>query len=212
MTYSPALRAKAREMRVRRRLSLDEIAARLALPRTTVWSWISDLPLARPRRSTAAQRKGTAAMCAKYALLRAAAYEQGRQAFPVLLAESGFRDFVCVYICEGYKRDRNAVSVANSDPHVVVLCTAWVRRFTARKVTFRVQYHADQDLGELRRFWGDVVAVDPQEIQLLRKSNSNQLAGRTWRSVHGVLTVHTNDTLFRAQLEAWMDCLRRDWA
>ncbi len=44
-----------------------------------------------------------------------------------------------------------------------------------------------------------------------RKSNSNQLAGRTWRSVHGVLTVRACDTLFRAKLEGWMDRLRESW-
>jgi hypothetical protein len=45
----------------------------------------------------------------------------------------------------------------------------------------------------------------------MRKSNSNQLAGRTWRSEHGVLTVTTHDTYFRARLQAWVDLLRRRW-
>ena len=44
-----------------------------------------------------------------------------------------------------------------------------------------------------------------------RKSNSNQLAGRTWRSEHGVLAVNVNDTLLRARMSAWMDSLREGW-
>jgi hypothetical protein len=44
-----------------------------------------------------------------------------------------------------------------------------------------------------------------------RKSNSGQLAGRTWRSKYGVLTVCTSDTLLRAELQAWMDCVRNAW-
>lgn len=62
-------------------------------------------------------------------------------------------------------------------------------RLAERPLTYSVQYHADQDLGELRRFWGRVVMVDGDAISLQRKSNSNQLARRTWRSAHGVLTV-----------------------
>jgi transcriptional regulator with XRE-family HTH domain len=37
------------------------------------------------------------------------------------------------------------------------------------------------------------------------------LAERTWRSAHGVLTVGVYDTLLRARLDGWMDCLREAW-
>jgi hypothetical protein len=70
------------------------------------------------------------------------------------------------------------VRVCNTDPAVVVLCNAWIRR---------------------------------SQVRMQRKSNSNQLAGRTWRSVHGVLTVRVCDTLLRAKLEGWMDRLRESW-
>ncbi len=44
MTHPPYLREKARRLRVERKLSLNEIAERLALNKTTVWYWIEDLP------------------------------------------------------------------------------------------------------------------------------------------------------------------------
>ncbi|HEY2535706.1 MAG TPA: hypothetical protein VGI24_01840, partial [Solirubrobacteraceae bacterium] len=71
--------------------------------------------------------------------------------------------------------------------------------------------HADQDLSALCSFWGSMLEIDPSTIKLLRKSNSNQLEGRTWRSAHGVLTVSVDDTLFRAHLQAWIDRLRGEW-
>ena len=115
------------------------------------------------------------------------------------------------HLAEGYKRNRNTVSVGNSDPAVVRVCDHWVRRFAENKIVYSVQYHADQSLPELRRYWGAWVAVDPEQIRVQRKSNSGQLAKRTWRSRYGVLTVTTGDTIFRAQLEAWMDSVRRAW-
>jgi hypothetical protein len=56
-----------------------------------------------------------------------------------------------------------------------------------------------------------VVGVDPQEIKLQRKSNSNQMKGRSWRSVHGVLTARVYDTLLHARVQAWMDRIRDEW-
>lgn len=211
MAYPAYVREKARSLRVEKHLSIDEIAARLALPKTTIYYWVRDLPLGRARRGSAGQRKGNRNMQRNYALRRAAAYLQGRIEFVDLMGEPTFRDFVCLYMAEGYKRSRNEVSVCNSDPAIVLLCARWLRRFARNPVTYSVQYHADQELDELRRFWAKTLSVAPDEIRLKRKSNSGRLSGRTWRSRYGVLSVSACDTLFRARLEAWMESLQEQW-
>jgi len=148
-------------------------------------------------------------MCANYRQRREEAYAAGRQEFPELAADPTFRDFVCLYIAEGYKRNRNTVSVCNSDVAVIRLVARWIRRFSKNKVTYHVQYHADQNLDALRAFWAH--ELDPGEVQLQRKSNSNRLSGRNWRSEHGVLAIRACDTLFRARLQGWIDCLQEQW-
>jgi hypothetical protein len=193
-------------------LSLDEIAERLALPKSTVYYWIVDLPLARPRRWSAGQRKGNRAMQNKWRALRDAAYAQGVSEWDELIKLPTFRDFVVLYIAEGYKRNRNRVSIGNSDERVVALSAGWLRRLTTKKLWFAAQYHADQDMEELRSSWAWVVAADASAIRLQRKSNSGHLDGRVWRSKHGVLTVGVDDTLLRARLQAWIDRIREDWA
>ena len=120
LTHPDYIRAKARELRTERNLSIDEIAERLALPRTTIFYWLRDLPIdrgARPR--TVAQLNGSIAMQAKYRRLREAAYAEGRASFDELAQDPSFRDFVCLYLAEGYKRNRNVIAVGNSDPAVV---------------------------------------------------------------------------------------------
>lgn len=121
------------------------------------------------------------------------------------------RDFVCLYIAEGYKRNRGVVSPGNSDPAVIKVADRWIKRFATNPVTYKVQFHADQRLSELATFWSGQLAVEPAAIRFQRKSNSGQLAGRTWRCRYGVLTVCANDTLFRARLQAWIDILRASW-
>ena len=47
MAYPADLRKRARELRIQKHLSVDELAERLALPRTTIYYWVGDLPLGR---------------------------------------------------------------------------------------------------------------------------------------------------------------------
>jgi hypothetical protein len=210
MAYPAYVREKARELRVERRLSIVEIAERLGLPKTTVFYWVRDIPLERPRRAN--PDTGSRAMQRRFRLLREEAYREARESFPALSAtDPTFRDFVCMYIGEGSKRNRNRVAIGNSDPRVVMLATRWLRAISRNKLRFSVQYHADQDLRELSEFWASTLGVEPQDIRLQRKSNSGRLGGRTWRCEHGVLTVTTCDTLLRARLQAWMDCVQETW-
>ena len=207
------MREKARQLRAEKGLTIDEIAERLALGRTTVYMWVADMP--RPSRCVVrqapAQVLGTRAMQARYKREREEAYDLGRWEFPRLAREPRFRDFVCLYIAEGYKRDRNCVSIANSDPAVVRLGQLWICDFTRNKVAYSIQYHADQRLSELRAYWSDVLHLSPEQIRLQRKSNSNGLAARTWRSKYGVMSIRVGDTQLRARLQGWIDHLESLW-
>jgi excisionase family DNA binding protein len=215
MAHAPYLREKARTLRRERRLTIDELAERLALSRSTIYYWVRDLPIPGSGPGgdfpESARRKGNRAMQRKYRRLREEAYRKGWRSFDELVREQSFRDFVCLYIAEGSKRCRNRVAVCNSDPAIVRLAARWLRRLTHKPPIFSIQYHADQDLPRLRRFWGDALDADPRAIRVQRKSNSAQLASRSWRSEHGVLTVAVDDTLLHARLRAWMDRLRETW-
>ena len=210
------LKEKARELRTERKLSLLEIAERLALPKTTIFYWIRDLadPEIKHRNSPGRRRardKAARRNAAKYKALRDAAYQQGWDEYPKLAQEPTFTDFVCMYIGEGYKRCRNTVSLANSDPRVIRLADYWIRRFSRNPVKYMFQYHADQDPAYLVRFWSFGLGVDPALITPQRKSNSGQLRHRTWRSKHGVLTVRASDTVLRMRLQAWIDRRQDGW-
>src|ERR1700747_2329980 len=200
MAHPAYLREKARKLRVERKLTIDELAPRLVLSRTTIYYWVRDLPIPGSRGGggggwpESARLKGSRAVKRKHRLLREAAYAEGVASFDELSAELGFRDFVCLYIAEGYKRSRNEVAICNSDVAVLRLSLSWLRRLTTKAIGFSIQFHADQDLGELRAFWGNALDFDGDAIRFQRKSNSGGLGGRNWRSDHGVLAVRVADT------------------
>lgn len=127
MAYPAYIKEKARQLRADKKLTIDELAERLAIPRTTVYYWVRDLEI--PRKPAtgwpdSARRKGNKAMQAKYRLLREAAYDEGLDFYLHLSEIPSFRDFVTLFITEGHRRSRHEVSIANSDPAVVWLA-AW---------------------------------------------------------------------------------------
>ena len=215
MAHPAYLREKARSMRIKRQLTIDELAERLALSRSTIYYWVRDLPIPRsgPGGAWPESARGAAgrAIRRKYRLLREAAYKEGLESFDELAIDPTFRDFVCLYIAEGYKRDRNAVAIGNSDEAVLQVAVKWLRRLTDRSLTFWIQYHADQDVEELRAFWSHALDIDPEDVRFERKSNSGQLRTRTWRCRNGVLTARVSDTYLRSRLQAWIDRLRSEW-
>jgi hypothetical protein len=147
----------------------------------------------------------------KYKRLRDEAYELGRWEFSRLTRFPTFRDFVCLYIGEGYKRSRNTVSVANSDAAAMRLAVYWLEQFTTGRMNFAIQYHKDQSLKALQLYWRRELRFPEMEIEFQRKSNSGQLAHRTWRSKGGVLTVRMYDTCLRARVQGWIDRMRGEW-
>jgi len=211
MAYPAYIREKAKELRTEKKLTIDELAERLAIPRTTIYYWVRDLPISTTQGETLAARRAGEVSREMHARLRGAAYERGKSEYQSLSAEPTFRDFVCMYIGEGYKRNRNVVSIGNSDPAVIRLGAYWICRLASNPVSYSFQHHADQKPRDLCALWGELLTVDPSMIKFQRKSNSGQLSGRTWRSRYGVLQVRSSDTYLRARLEAWMDAVRGDW-
>ena len=196
------------------RLTIDELAERLALSRSTIHYWVKDVPI--PRKPP----DGWPASAGRRAIARCSRSTGSceRPNTSVVLEEyveflqvPTSRDFVVLFLTEGHKRTRNGVSIANSDPAAVRLANVWLLQLSRNPVRYSIQYHADQSLDELRKFWGEELGIDSSAIRFQRKSNSNHLAARTWRSRYGVLTVTASDTYLRARLQAWMDCLRDEW-
>lgn len=205
------LRDKAIELRTQHNMTLDDIVERLSLSKTTVYYWIKDLPIPRTEKQSDAQRARAAQVKKKYSLLREAAYQEGVVQAPELLKDPTFRDFVVLYMAEGTKRQRNKLGFVNSDVQLVKLAHTWLKRLSNRSFFYGLQYHSDHDTNELTQYWATVLDISPDIIHLSRKSNSNELTGRHFRSKYGLLSVETGDTYLRAKMQAWMDIVKSQW-
>lgn len=211
MAHPDYIREKAIQLRIEKKLTIDEIAERLSLCRTTIYYWVKDIDIPETKRQSARRLKASKANSDRAKAKRDAAYQQGLSEFSAYARDPTFRDFVCMYIGEGFKKNRNCVAICNSDPQVVKLGNKWIKRLAHNPVTYSVQHHADQDLTELCEYWSAQLGTEPSQIKFQRKSNSGQLSGRNWRSKYGVLTVRVGDTYLRSRLGAWMDLVKAEW-
>jgi AcrR family transcriptional regulator len=194
-------------------MSLDDITARLNVPRTTVYSWIKDIPIARTEKQHAGQKAGTAAMSAKYAARRLEAYNVAYAQAGELLSDRQIRDFVILYLAEGNRKTRNSVGVGNSNPAIIRFAHLCMRRLSSNPhFYYSFQYHADQDPAELKQFWSACLGIEPQSIKAIPKTNSGHLKGRRFACEYGVFQVQVGDTSFRARLQALMDSVQDQWA
>jgi excisionase family DNA binding protein len=209
------VRAKARELRVTRQMPITDIAAELGLSKSTVYSWVHDLelPATRSQRQKESQRRGTAAMAAKAAARRQEAYDESYADAERLLSDRRIRDFVVLYLAEGYRKNRNKVSFSNSSPRMITFAHDCMRRLAGRDAfTYSFQYHADQDPEQLRGFWAERLGIASERIKSIPKTNSGHLQGRLFTCEFGVFQVGVNDTMFRARLQALMDVVQEQWA
>lgn len=207
----------ARSLRVEQQLTVDQLAARLSLPRSTIYYWVRDLPL----RDGARERAGESVVVARGAAGRVsrkvshasceAAYGEGLATFAELSAQPTFRDFVCIYLVQGEQLDRTRVALSNSDPAVMRLVSRWLRRLTDKVPILLLRYDPGQSLSELRRFWGEATGTAPRAIRA--RGPAEGVPGEPLLSSpsHGLLTIGVDDALLHARLRGWMHRARESW-
>jgi hypothetical protein len=207
----------ARSLRVEQQLTVDQLAARLSLPRSTIYYWVRDLPLRegvseRPNDSivVARSRAGTASRTMARAHSEAA-YEEGLATFEELSAQPTFRDFICIYLVQGEQRDRTRVALSNSDPAVMRLVSRWLRRLTDKAPFLLLRCGPDQSPKELRRFWGETTNTAPRSIRACGSCEDLPGQESVAGHAHGLLTIGVDDALLRARLQGWMRRARESW-
>jgi hypothetical protein len=209
------LRKKAIQLRLKGH-SLPVICEMLNKSKTTVYYWIKDIDVEVKRTKSAIRAcsvAGGAAVKKKYKLLRDTAYQQGLDMYGDLIKENTFRDFIVVYMTEGYRKCRNSVSVCNSSMPIMKLSLAWIRKLCNqdRTIFYRIHMHMDQSEKVLIDYWSKSLSINKKNIKITMKSNSGKLAHRNFASKYGVLTVLVKDTYLRSKLAAWMDMVELDW-
>lgn len=186
---SPHIKEKAIRLRVEKNLTIPEIVKMLKVSQGTVHGWMLDYPLQpRNKERSPAQLDADQLKRDLAAQKRQEAYDEGWQQAPELFKDPEFRDFICMYLGEGSKKDRGKAQIANSDATVILLAHEWFLKLknSENSMFYGVQIHIDNDDEEIKDYWVNILTIDTDKILITRKSNSGNLSGRNWRSEYGV--------------------------
>lgn len=210
----PHVKEEAIQLRLKKQMTIPDIAEHLNVARATAYNWLKNYPLKeRTEKQKNAQHNASMVNKALHEKKRENAYDIGWEEAPELFKDPFFRDFVNMYLAEGFKRTIHAVTIVNSDPDVMRMVQYYMVKYanSENKLTYEVQIYEDQVEEEIQAYWSDLMSVAPEQIIIFHKSNSGKLSGRNSRSKFSSLTIRVGDTYFRQRLEAWMNYLRKLW-
>jgi len=190
--------------------SLTYICERLSLNKSTVHYWIKGIKYERDKQ-TYGQQRGTQAMVRKYKTLRKEAYDKAFEEAPALLKNNYFRDFILLYMTEGFRRTGHSVNLANSNPAIVRTFNDWLIKLTEKDIKYILRIHDDHDVKAAVSYWSKYLGIGKKKIKVNLKNNTSRMKTRNWRNLHGILTVQCCDTYLRSAIEAYMDTVEKSW-
>jgi len=150
---------EARRLRAQS-LTLADIAEKLGVAKSSVSLWVRDVPFTPSPRRYGARRRSNRLHDAKLREIEELD-AAGRRLIGRLSDDAFLVAGVALYAGEGAKRD-NSVVFANSDPAMIRLHCAWLRRFfdiDEARLRVRVYLHEGLDLDAAQDFWSEVTSV-----------------------------------------------------
>lgn len=187
--------------------SLDEITTLLQLPRTTIYYWIKDIESVIKRKPSFGTGEKTRVAAAKK---RQEAYDFGVKQYDELSKDNKFKTFLVLYLCEGYKKDRNSIGITNSDPDIIKLFYDVVKPLTHKTPRFGVQIHLDNDIESVKTYWANLLSIDKKSINVYVRKIS--MTNRNGRLPNGIFQITYGDTYLRSRLQSWMDIMKKEWS
>jgi len=213
MNKNKHLKEKAIELR-QAGLPLPEICKKLKQKKTTAYEWIKHIPYARSFNTGAHLKARKAAVKAnknKFQALRDAAYTEGVRIYEERKDDPLFRDFITIYLTEGFRKGQNQVAVANCNPNIIHVAQKILNMYADRKVEYVVHYYDDHNLQELKDYWIKELTLGPVNLKFQVKAGAGKLKGRSSVLPYGTMHIRTNDTYLRSKIQAWMDLLQAEW-
>lgn len=187
--------------------SLDEIVDLLKLNKSTIYYWIKDIEAVIKRKPSFGTGEKTRVAASKK---RQEAYDLGIKQYKELSKNNLFKTFLVLYLCEGYKKDRNSVGITNSDPDIIKLSYDVMKPLTEKTPRFGVQIHLDNDIELVKAYWANLLSINKESINVYVRKVA--MTNRNGRLPNGIFQISYGDTYLRSRLQSWMDLMKKEWS
>ena len=180
---------RARELRAGGMTLLD-IATQLDVSKSSVSTWVRDVPFTPSPRRRGPKRNTHPASVVKQRQI-ADLDAEGLERIGTLSDEAFLVAGLALYAGEGSKGD-GKVLFANTDPQMVAFFCAWLRRFFVideTRLRARVYLHAGLDIERAEEFWSTVSGVPRTQFRAPYRAVADPSLRRT-KHVHGCAYVY----------------------
>jgi hypothetical protein len=157
--------------------------------KSSVSTWVRDVPFTPSKRRTGAQRRPHPLRLAKLQQIKDL-NAAGKQRVGQLDESSFLAAGVALYAGEGAKRDAS-VAFANSDPAMIRLHCAWLRHFfeiDEGRLRVRVYLHQGLDLEAAEAFWSELTTIPRSQFHAPYRAIADPTIRRN-KHEHGCATV-----------------------
>lgn len=164
------LRQKAIEMRVKEEASYSEIKKKLGVPKSTLSYWLREYPLSDERiyelrkkgwgKGEASREKYRNAMRKKKEVKRKCVYQKQKQRLSNLSEDSLYIAGLMLYSAEGGKKDLYRITLANTDPAIILFFIKWLDMFfdiNIIKLRFQLHLYENMNISKEEKFWSDIL-------------------------------------------------------
>ncbi len=155
----------------RKGLSYGDILKEIPVAKSTLSSWLKDLPLTKNEKIFLKHRrrdnisrgrvKSATSLRLKRLEREKILYSEALRDFNNYISDPFFQVGVCLYWSEGSKRDKY-FSFCNSDPEMVVMFKNWVLRFLSvsdKDLSARLYIHKPYIHENCELFWSEIIKI-----------------------------------------------------
>lgn len=208
--------------------SYNKISALLHIPKSTLSTWLKDLPLS-PKVKTKMEKDGykkkverlvrrnkqQTILAQQRALL---IKEQAKKDVKKFMTDPLFISGIALYWAEGYKKGAygsrwKSISFANSDPEMVAIMMKFFRKYLQipeSKFKFQIMAHENMNLPNTLKFWQSIVQSSPLNFFTtslsLSKSSKKRLNPNTL--TNGTIHIRINDVQLFFQMIGWIEGIK----
>lgn len=188
--------------------TIDEIASILGRRKSTVFYWLRGFGFNRITRSESLERARKVAVVVlveKYRKIRDGCYREGYDNAEEILSNKGVRDFIVMYLAEGYKKSKNTIDFTNTDPSIMKLFAKYITLFSVKNPRYVLIGHSVTE--EMKKYWADQMKIKVDDIHSYEKGGN--VSPR--RSNYGTFKMVITDTKALQKIKGLYDFLRAEW-
>lgn len=209
--------------------SYGEIQKLLGVPKATLSAWFSHLELsdqAKLRLKNKVKETSVRALVRRNRAQTQIAEEKARttrekarKEISKLSKKELFLIGISLYWAEGYKRPKmykgkirtsHAVSLTNSDPHLVKTFVRFLRevcQVPEERISANLRMYRHQNESYLTEFWGNITHISPSKFDAFYYGNSASTLGEKPLNIlpYGTIQIRVNSTELYHRIMGWID-------